>query len=280
MTNKVVEIQGEDFRRMQLLQLELIKELDRVCRLHHIRYTISCGTLLGAVRHKGYIPWDDDADITMLREDYERFKRHIGELNPEICFFQDHTTDPEYLWGYAKLRMTDTEYVRVGQEHIHCKSGVNIDIFPLDDVPKTTAGQMIQDFKCFVLRKILWAQVASVSGRGFTKYIYKLLAHIQPSTVHRIVDGWAGKSRNRSKRRVRILLFNSLGKLYVRNSLQYRYSMPKWWFLDPAEYEFEGCRFYGIRNYDAFLKYMYDDYMTLPPESERVGHAPVSRYKF
>ena len=118
----------EEFRKMQLIQLDLIVELDRVCRKHNINYVIIAGTMLGAVRHKGYIPWDDDADIAMLREDYERFKSVAYDLNPEICFFQDNTTDPEYRWGYAKLRRTGTQYIRLGQEHMKNKTGICIDV--------------------------------------------------------------------------------------------------------------------------------------------------------
>lgn len=67
------------------------------------------------------LPWDDDADIGMLREDYETFKKHKDEMNPNICFFQDHDTDHEYRWEYGKLRRTGSTYVRVGQEHLKCK---------------------------------------------------------------------------------------------------------------------------------------------------------------
>lgn len=88
-------ITGEDFRRMQLLELDMLVEMDRICRKHNIRYTITSGTLLGAVRHKGYIPWDDDADVAMLREEYEKFRRVSHELNPEICFFQEDVLLPQ-----------------------------------------------------------------------------------------------------------------------------------------------------------------------------------------
>ena len=148
----VKEIKGEEFRRMQLLQLDMLVELDRVCREHNINYVIFCGTQLGAVRHKGYIPWDDDADIAMLRENYEKFKSYASELDPEVCFFQDHSTDPYYRWGYGKLRRTGTTFIRVGQEHIKCKTGLFIDVFPLDDIPKSLIGQMVQDFNCFQTR--------------------------------------------------------------------------------------------------------------------------------
>lgn len=154
--NKAKELSPEQFRKMQLIELEMLVEFDRVCRDNHIDYVLFGGSLLGAVRHKGYIPWDDDADIGMLREDYNRFKKHMKEMNPEICYFQDHETDPEYRWSYGKLRRTGSKYIRVGQEHLKCKTGIFVDIFPMDDIPLGVLGQILQDWHCFCLRKILW----------------------------------------------------------------------------------------------------------------------------
>lgn len=270
----------EEFRQLQVTQIPLVSEVDRVCRKHNIRYTIACGTLLGAVRHKGYIPWDDDADITMLREDYEKFKQVAHEMDPSIAFFQDHYTDPEYLWQYGKVRRTGTKYVRVGQEHIHCQTGISIDIFPLDDVPKSTFLQIMQDIDCYYLRKILYARVGKVSEKGFAKFRYKYLSLISVDHVYKRFEKHIAKSSNSTPNRVRLLGFTSFGKLYTKHSLKERYSMPKEWFLERAEYDFEGLKVYGIKDYDAFLKYMYDDYMTLPPEEKRIPHAPVSEIKF
>lgn len=164
---EIKTLSPEELRRMQLLMLDMLVEFDRVCRKHDIRYIITGGTLLGAVRHKGFIPWDDDADIGMLRQDYERFKKISSELNPEICWFQDHDTEPEYRWGYGKLRRTGTTYVRAGQEHLKFKTGVFVDVFPMDDIPITTPGQMLHDFYCFCLRKILYSEVGKyVNGGG------------------------------------------------------------------------------------------------------------------
>ena len=270
----------EEFRKMQITQIPLIAEVDRVCRKHDIRYTISCGTLLGAVRHKGYIPWDDDADITMLREDFEKFRKVAHEMDPEIAFYQDHYTDPEYLWEYPKIRRTGTKFIRVGQEHIKCKTGVAIDIFPLDDVPNSLIGQIIQDIDCCLLRKILYARVGKVNCKGIEKLWYSFLSLFSVDYVFKRVEKYASKSSNSSPNRVRLLLFKSFGKLYTKHPMKERYSMPKEWFLERAEYEFEGHQFYGIKDYDAFLKYMYDDYMTLPPEEKRQPHAPVTDYEF
>lgn len=280
--SEVKVLTPKEFREMQLMQLDMIKELDRVCRKHNIKYTIFGGTLLGAVRHKGYIPWDDDADIAMLREEYEKFKKVVHELNPKICYFQDHKTDPNYRWGYAKLRRTNTKYVRVGQEHIKCKTGFFIDIFPMDDIPKTTIGQVFNDFYCFCLRKVLYSEVGKFSKNEtkFMRKFYNVLSKIPTIKIYNKLDKMSKKSKNSTSNRVRTYLFPATGKLYKKNPIKLRYGMPKEWFLDLQEYEFEGFKFYGTKDYDVALEYIYGDYMTLPPEDKRDPHAPVSEYSF
>ena len=271
----------EEFRRLQLVQLDMLVELDRVCRQNNIPYTMFGGTMLGAVRHKGYIPWDDDADVAMLREDYERFKRVLGQLNPDICYFQDHTTDPGYRWGYGKLRRTGTTFVRAGQEHLKGKTGVFIDIFPFDDVPLSTIGQMCNDFYNFCLRKILWSEVGKYGEKNrFKRFVYRQLSKIPPEKALARYDRMAAKSRYDSPNRVRQLLMPASGKAYNKNPIKVRYGMPKQWLKNLAEYEFEGHLLYGFQDYDAYLSYTYGDYMTPPPESERGVHAPVSEYHF
>lgn len=277
---KAIDITGKEFRRMQMIQLDMIAELDRVCRNNDINYVIFAGTQLGAIRHKGYIPWDDDADIAMLREDYEKFKRVANELDPAICYFQDHSTDPEYIWGYGKLRRTGTTFVRAGQEHMKGKTGVFIDVFPLDDVPRTIPMQILQDWDCFCLRKIQWAQVAKVTEKGFMKLWYNLVSHIPPELAFKGFNKYIRKSNNSTPNGVRILAMPSTGMFYRVNPLSTRYWMPKKWFLKRKEYDFEGIKVYGMKYAHDFLEYEYGDYMTLPPENKREPHAPVSSYDF
>jgi len=274
------ELTQQQLRKMQLLELDMVKELDRVCRKHNIFYSIDGGTLLGAVRHKGFIPWDDDMDIVMLREEYEKFKKVASEMNPDICFFQDHSTDNDYLWGFGKLRRTGTTFIRVGQEHLKFKTGIGVDVMPLDDVPKTLIGQMGLDFYCFVLRKILWSEVGKKTKKGLLRVWYSILNTIPVEWVYGKVDKISQKSRNDSPNRVRLLLYTATGKLFKRNPLRIRYSMPKRWFTDLCDYEFEGCHFLGTRDYDECLFYQYGDYMTLPPEDKRESHIPFSYINF
>lgn len=266
MEMKMISLSDEQLRKMQMLQLGMIAELDRVCRAHDIKYCITYGTMIGAIRHKGYIPWDDDADISMLREEYEKFKAVTHELDPQICYFQDHTTDPEYRWGYGKLRRTGTTFIRAGQEHLKCKTGVFIDIFPLDDVPSGYFSKRIQAFRCFVFRKILWSEVGKYSAKGLEKWCYQVLSKIPIKVVFAQLEKLSSKSRNDSPNHVRTLTF----PLFRKHDLK------KEWLLDRCEYEFEQHYFFGPMDYDGYLKSQYGDYMIPPPEDQREQHAPVS----
>ncbi len=278
----VKELSKEEFERMHELQIEMLKEVDRVCRKHDIKYTIFGGTLLGAIRHKGFIPWDDDADIAMLREEYNKFKSVMHEINPEICYLQDNETDPEYRWGYTKMRKTGTRFVRVGQEHLKCKTGVFIDIFPMDDIPITTPGQIIHDIYCFCLRKILWSEVGKYDEKNFfKKNLFRVLSLIPSDFVFGLQKRMADKSRNDTKNLVRLHLFPATGTLYYKHSIKTRYGMPKEWFLDVVDYDFDGLKLLGSRKYHDVLVYIFNTgYMELPPEDQREGHAPVSDYDF
>ena len=111
--NKITEeLTPDQTRAIQTVLLELLCEVRRICELAKIRYTVIAGTLLGAVRHGGFIPWDDDADIGMLREEYEAFRRACDKyLDTSRFYFQDHTCIKGYRWGYGKLRRKDSSYV-------------------------------------------------------------------------------------------------------------------------------------------------------------------------
>lgn len=277
---KQIELSSEDFRRMQLVELELLVEFDRVCRENNISYAITSGTLLGAVRHQGYIPWDDDADIVMLREEYEKFKNISYKLDSQIAYFQDHTTDANYRWGYGKLRRTGTTLVRVGQDHLKNKTGIFIDIIPLDWAPESVVGQMIQDFMCFCSRKILWSEVGKYSEKGFLRLLYSLLSKIPTETVYKFITTYTKKSKNNYGNKVRVLLMPSVGKLYRKAALKKRYALPKEWFTQLSEYDFEGHKFFGTKNYHDILTHIYGDYMKLPPIEQREPHAPFIEIKF
>ena len=105
----VIQLDKSTLRKLQLVELEMLIELDRICRKNNIKYTIIGGTLIGALRNKGFIPWDDDIDVAMLRSEYEKFRDACKkDLDKTRFYFQDHRNTKGYRWGYGKLRRKDS----------------------------------------------------------------------------------------------------------------------------------------------------------------------------
>ena len=163
----MVRIEQDTLRQIQMIQLEMLVEVDRICKKCRIRYNIIAGTLLGAVRHGGYIPWDDDADVAFLRPEYEKFRRAVRtELDTSRFYFQDNRRTEGYRWGYGKLRRKNTLFLREYQEHMPYRQGIFIDLFPLDGVPNHYILRCIKNFECFCVRKILWSKVGQVAEKN------------------------------------------------------------------------------------------------------------------
>ena len=162
----MIHLDKDALRQLQMIELELLEEVDRICRKCNIKYNIIAGTLLGAVRHGGFIPWDDDADVALLRPEYEKFRQACKtELDTDRFYFQDHRNTKGYRWGYGKLRRKQTLFLRENQEHMPYKQGVFIDVFPLDGVPDNYFRRCLQNFHCFCIRKILWSAVGKKSDK-------------------------------------------------------------------------------------------------------------------
>lgn len=266
----------DQLRKMQLTELDMLVEFDRVCRKYNIKYIIGSGTLLGAVRHKGFIPWDDDADVEMLREDYEKFKRISNDLDEDICYFQCHDNETEYLWGYGKLRHTNTVCVRGGQERAKWRTGIFIDVFPVDDIPKNIVGQRIQDVCCFFIRKIIYAHIGKDSAKGIKKGIYSILAKIPVERAHRYLKKFISKSNNTSDNNVRVLMF----PLMKEQKEDEYWGFSKNFYLERELYEFEGYKLFGPKDYDDYLRKSYGDYMVLPPKDKRIKSSYYSYVRF
>ena len=210
-------VTDEELVRLHEIMLEMLVEFDEFCDRHDIKYVITGGTLLGAVRHKGYIPWDDDADIALTRREYQKLIRYADELRSDTLFFQDHSTDKGYLWGYGKLRRPGTKLVRAGQEHLDAESGVYIDVFPMDDIPRYLPLQFVSYWFYALLRKILWARVAvkdkslpfvnrvifNILNLVPVDSVYALINHIneaKPGERNRLVHPWARPLWNRTNK--------------------------------------------------------------------------------
>lgn len=266
--SKVYVLSENELHNLQMVLLEILIEIDRVCKKNDIKYCLFFGTMLGAVRHGGFIPWDDDLDITMMRSEYEKFREACKQdMDQRRFFYQDHTTDPHYRWGYARIRRKNTEFVRLGQEHMKMRTGIFVDIFPMDSIPDFAPIRILHCFYCFILRKLLYAEAGRKSSNTAVLRIWYTFLNIVPHTwTLRKIEKLS--MTRRETKLVRILAFP------MPKGRTYGYLRK--WLEDLKDIKFEGYMFPGIKNYDDFLKFNYGDYMQLPPpEKCKCSHPAV-----
>lgn len=256
-------MQQDDIEMMHGIQLELLQEVDRICKECNIKYGIVAGTLLGAARHQGFIPWDKDADIGMIRKEYDKFAKACEtQMNQDKFYFQDHRNTEGYRWGYGKVRRKDTLLLREGQEHMPYDSGVGIDIFPLDHVPESFVPQVLHHTLSACLRKFTWCHIGKThESDPKLRLLYTLMDTVPEEKVKSAMEKWIALSNKKETELVRILMFPTL--------TEYRYYYKKW-YTDLAPIEFEGVALMGARDYDDYLRFKFGDYMTPPPKKEQV----------
>lgn len=264
----MVTLTENQLKKLQRIELELLLEVDRICRKHSIKYSIAGGTLLGAVRHKGFIPWDDDADVGMLREEYEKFRIACeAELDNDRFYFQDHKCTKGYRWGYGKLRRKNTLFLREHQEHMPYEQGVFIDIFPIDGVSNNYFVARFNQFHCFCVRKILWSSVGKVADSSkYKRKVYSMLSKINEKIILQHYDAMILKSYHKSSKNVRVLMFPMPNGIHDALRECFEKTTP---------ILFEGYYLQAADNYEYYLHLHYGNYMELPPLEKRKIH-PVS----
>lgn len=264
--SNIVELTNEDLRTLQLLELEMLCEVDRICRKNGIEYSIYYGSLIGAVRHKGFIPWDDDVDVAFTRENYEKFYEACKtELDDTRFFFQDHRTDPQYRWGYGKLRRKNTEYIKAGQEKMKYKTGVCIDLFPFDNMPDAGWKRKWTYFEHYCIRKITYSELGKDKApTAFLRWWYSMLYRIPLDTVYAVLDRIDAKNNRKPTELVCLMM------LHTNNPLV-KYGVPAEFFSEYVDLDFEGMKIRAVKQWDRALKLAYGDYMKLPPVEQQKG---------
>lgn len=262
-------IPEEELKEVQKIQQELIGEVARICKKCGIHFNMVGGTMLGAIRHRGYIPWDDDADIGFLRKEYEKFREACKtELDPGKYYFQDLRDTQGYRWGYGKLRRKGTEFVRLGQEFMPFETGISIDLMPFDNVPDGWLSRRIHFFVCFLYRKIFWSAVGSRTEKNLWKRAgYQMLNLLPMSIVIPSFQRFIDAGQRKKTKLVRILTFPTPKGVY---------GYERKWYTHLARYPFEEMVLPGASDYDGYLRVKYGNYMELPPVEKRKIH-PVSK---
>lgn len=253
-------------REIQLAELEILKLFDRICREHNLRYTLAYGTLLGAVRHKGFIPWDDDIDVCMPRPDYEKFIEVFdgSEKPDDIVLARDRGEGAVYPFVKIIDKRYSIEYDGYGGiEHIW------IDVFPVDgitgDVKKAKKAMDKSAFYRHIIVVNKWTGVKAYRGSK-SRFLFAL------ARVYAKLYGEKRAIKNMRRFAMRIPFGSSEYAATIIWGEGVKERMPARRYEELCEIEFEGAKFFATADYDGYLTDIYGDYMKLPPESERKTH--------
>ncbi|QLH74251.1 MAG: LicD family protein [Methanomassiliicoccales archaeon] len=247
-------------------ELEILIEFDKICKKHGLKYFLFCGTLLGAVRHNGFIPWDDDLDLVMMRDDYEKLlKLPASELPPNISIIssKSHKNFPFY---YSKMMNLNTKFVERSTSKLDIPKGIFIDIFPLDYAPinkyeRYIYWKLVSIFGYIGLIKYIWVKNSS-KYEGFANFISCLVP--LPKILFQ-----KGYSSILSRKKKEDLVIFSAWPFDDIDHISY----PIEWFHKSIYIKFENLLFPIPEHYNEILTQLYGDYMKIPSINERIsGH--------
>lgn len=248
-------ISGVPLDDIHAVQLEMLDEIDRICRENNIKYFLSGGTLLGAIRHGGYIPWDDDIDLWMTRKNYKRFKRAAKKQLSDSYFLMDYFTDIHYPLSILKVNKRGTRFVEGVFADLPIEKCIYVDIFPLDNI--CLPFYKLQTAILIKMQAIRDFKLRGVGGESRVKRM-----------VYSAVPLWLCRAITELTMR-----FFNIFPAKLKNQLCHRGRYwPKFTRADVEELipaEFEGKQYPIPKNYDDILRRCYGDYMELPPEDKR-----------
>lgn len=248
---------------IKTIEYDILSEVAAFCDGHEIRYYLACGTLLGAIRHGGFIPWDDDVDIAMPRPDYERF---IREYTSSTYTLHDFRIDEAYPYPFAKV--SDLRTCLIEETEEPAKLGVYIDIFPIDGLPEDPK-QRKEFFKTLEWdrRLLSWKRISRRKKVGFVHKIIQVFSKLalKPVSVQRLVRRYDAHIQRFSYETAR-----SVGH-FATMAVWGSDEKPKTIFESAVKHKFERGMFNVPGGYDAYLVIEYGDYMELPPKEQQVS---------
>lgn len=251
--------------QLQQVELNILKEFDRVCSILGLPYYLVCGSALGAVKYRGFIPWDDDIDVGMLRDDYNAFVEKAPALLDERFFLQNYRSEPAFPQIYSKLRDSSTTYIEASAAHLRINHGVFIDVFPIDGYPKGRLEKLLLEGRKRAYQSMLLSAY-NVPRAGRSAVLHRLYCMLG-------IDRRTAKVASR--------LEGLLSRYPVAESdlmcnhgnwqgvLEYA---PSDQYGQGASVLFEGMNICVPEKFHDYLTQKYGDYTKDPPETEQVGH--------
>ncbi len=250
---------ADNLRACQLKQLSILQEVDRICQKHQILYWLDGGTLLGAVRHGGFIPWDDDIDIGMTLEDMQRFIEVASAELPDSLFLQTPQTDSQSKEPIVKIRDLNSLYIEASDTfNIDYQKGLFIDIFPFIDYPSVPRSWVKTLCRGISASYSVLHKQHYYSLRSFAEFFYFGAKYILFRAVWGVLDCVCHKGTYLSN----VLINNGYGIMHRKDAV-----------FPLSSILFEGKNFPAPRNVDAYLKDLYKNYMDIPPKEKQIVHA-------
>lgn len=267
---KYTEYDNKTLKHLQNLELMILKDFIKFCEKNNLTYYIYAGSLLGAVRHNGFIPWDDDLDVVMFRKDYEKFKKIFLSTPNDKYELLTNETSEDYFHLLSKLMLKNTLFEEEWVNQVEFHVGINIDIFVLDDLANGKFKRFYQLKKSFLYNKLLIMSKIKLEDlplltkviTHFGYYILNLFK-IKPKTINRRCLNFLKKYQDDNCKCVFDISATSdeYPQIYYKKD-----------FNQIIKLKFENIEVNASKNYDSILKSLYGNYMDLPPKEKRYNH--------
>ncbi|MEG0328534.1 MAG: LicD family protein [Erysipelothrix sp.] len=260
----------ELIREMQLNELYLLKEFSKFCKKYEIPFTLDFGSILGAVRHEGFIPWDDDIDIAILRWDYNKFLKLAKNWNHQDIFVQNFETDEYFVHSFTRLRLNKSLALQDEWSHLDVHHGIFIDIFPYDAIPNNEVEMIQHEKEIFEIQKAKLKRVKLLKEKNLIKWKSAKDDHDLCMRSLRELNEMQTEVMSRFNYDVERNDLVSHMTQGFESYFENRRTVND--ILDSKDMIFENLLMPIPNNYEGFLNNTYGDYLVLPPQTERFPH--------
>ena len=262
-------------KEMQEIELNVLKKIHSFCLSNNIEYFLAYGTLIGAVRHNGFIPWDDDIDIVMLRENYDKFVELFPDYASEAGLFLANPYSKDHYYPHEYSKVCDASTVLVERmSKIDSKLGVYVDVFPLDNIPNNLIARRLFHIKTRLFRRLLNAANTNFATDDYVKH-YSFTKRILLRVFHAVPIAWT--FRQFEAMIIKYKNYNSYYVMQVEGASGAVYE--KSWFIRSQLHRFENEYFCIPNDYDKCLRKIYGDYMKMPSKDKQIPHHVIDVWK-